>query len=308
MGDALAWDDIDQLTGGMRGVFDLPCPLCSGSRKPANRRLKVLRIWREDEEFARFSCAHCGAHGWAAADGAQRPQHRGALWGALYGGRRLTDEEGRRQIVEHREEIERVAFAEFCFFSASPIAGTPAEAYLERRRVPPGADMRFAQHMPFGRNSERSAPALIVAARNLAGELRAVQATYLEPDGRAIRGDSGRTLRLTHGALQGAAAQLEPLTGDTLAIAEGTEKARAFTALFSIPTWAAFGSANLVKFQVPPTVRELYVAGDNDQAGFDAATALAERACSQCRVIVSLPPNVKDWDDMLAARPGQRAA
>ena len=36
---------IDELTDGKLGVHDTPCPLCSSSRKPANRQKLVLKIW-----------------------------------------------------------------------------------------------------------------------------------------------------------------------------------------------------------------------------------------------------------------------
>lgn len=35
---------INELTAGKLGVHDTTCPLCSPTRKPANRRKRVLRI------------------------------------------------------------------------------------------------------------------------------------------------------------------------------------------------------------------------------------------------------------------------
>jgi DNA-directed RNA polymerase subunit RPC12/RpoP len=58
--------DIDRLTGGKIGVFDKRCPNCSAFRHTsANRRAKVLRIYRIDENFAGFHCDHCGEKGFA---------------------------------------------------------------------------------------------------------------------------------------------------------------------------------------------------------------------------------------------------
>src|SRR4051794_34693197 len=64
---------IDRLTNGRIGQFDIPCPLCSPRRKAKNRRLKVLRIWRTDENFAGYSCIHCGEKGFARDKNAPPP-------------------------------------------------------------------------------------------------------------------------------------------------------------------------------------------------------------------------------------------
>ena len=61
--DALA------LAGGRFGKIDLACPSCGPlCKSPANRKRKVLRVWCDDPDFARFNCARCGAHGCAAPD------------------------------------------------------------------------------------------------------------------------------------------------------------------------------------------------------------------------------------------------
>src|SRR5215211_3115819 len=46
------------------GVADVPCPLCSVLHNPGRR---VLRIWREREDFIGFACARCGEKGWAGS-------------------------------------------------------------------------------------------------------------------------------------------------------------------------------------------------------------------------------------------------
>src|SRR6266540_153652 len=60
-------DDVDRLTGGRPGQFDVPCPLCGPHcRSALNQRRKVLRVWRVDHGFAGFHCARCGEKGHAS--------------------------------------------------------------------------------------------------------------------------------------------------------------------------------------------------------------------------------------------------
>ena len=60
--EIISWPVLMALTGNRVGVFDVPCPLCSSQRKPANRKKPVLRVWRDERpDFATYCCAHCGA-------------------------------------------------------------------------------------------------------------------------------------------------------------------------------------------------------------------------------------------------------
>ena len=53
---------LQDLSGGAAEA-DSTCPLCSASRKPFNRKKKVLRIWNKEPGFATFKCMHCDASG-----------------------------------------------------------------------------------------------------------------------------------------------------------------------------------------------------------------------------------------------------
>ena len=69
----LVFDQLAALSGNRFGTVDVPCPLCAPRY---NAKKKVLRIWRDDELFIRFSCARCGEKGWSrdgARPGAVRP-------------------------------------------------------------------------------------------------------------------------------------------------------------------------------------------------------------------------------------------
>lgn len=53
---------LQELSGGAAEA-DSTCPLCSASRKPFNRKKKVLHIWNPEPGFATFNCTHCSASG-----------------------------------------------------------------------------------------------------------------------------------------------------------------------------------------------------------------------------------------------------
>ena len=68
-GEIISWPVLMALTGNRMGVFDVPCPLCSHLRKPANRKKPVLRVWRDERpDFATYYCARCSAHGYVHSD------------------------------------------------------------------------------------------------------------------------------------------------------------------------------------------------------------------------------------------------
>src|SRR5215207_55276 len=61
------------------GIIDATCPLCSAVHNP---RRRVLRIWRDHENFIGFACARCGEKGWARSSDkgtALSPERRALL-------------------------------------------------------------------------------------------------------------------------------------------------------------------------------------------------------------------------------------
>src|SRR3954469_12928229 len=65
---ALAFDHLLELVGNQLGVFDRACPLCLSRVSNSGRPRRVIRIWREHEDFARYYCTRCGEKGWAKSD------------------------------------------------------------------------------------------------------------------------------------------------------------------------------------------------------------------------------------------------
>jgi hypothetical protein len=114
---------VNQLTGGRLGVFDTRCPLCSASRKPANQRKQVFRIWRDDRDFATYHCVHCLAHGHIHEGYAARPDP-------------VALERAKREAAErHRiAATERLRKARWLWSQRRPLTGSIGEAYLRDAR------------------------------------------------------------------------------------------------------------------------------------------------------------------------------
>src|SRR3546814_19909938 len=120
------------------------------------------------------------------------------------------------------------------------ISGTLAERYLESRRLePPAEELRFHPRCPYRPKPWTTYhPALLVAVRE-GRRLTAIQRIFLDSQTAGYRmkpmlGGPGR------GAWQGGGQGTT-----TLALAEGSETARALTLLKAIPCWASRGARRL---------------------------------------------------------------
>lgn len=166
-----------------------------------------------------------------------------------------------------------------------PIIGTPVEAYLACRAIPPvhGLEaLRFHPRCWYRPSSDDTGdvpsamPAMIAAVTDSAGNITGAHRTWLTPDGSAKapvacpRRAMGHLLG--HGVRFGAAAPV-------MAAGEGIESTLSlFAALPMLPAIAALSSAHLAALAFPPRLRRLYVAREADPAGHKAFDRLARRA------------------------------
>src|SRR5262245_46211871 len=127
---AITLDEIDRLTGGRLGTFDVQCPLCGPHRREfTNQRRRVLRIWQIEPTFATFHCARCGEKGYAREQSAPPPDPV-----KLERVRREAAE--RARIAARQDEAaaaHRQQLALEIWQQAVSIAGTPAATYLASR-------------------------------------------------------------------------------------------------------------------------------------------------------------------------------
>lgn len=186
------------------------------------------------------------------------------------------------------------------FAMAQPIRGTLAESYLRRRGITALHDVGALRFHPrcFYRAHDDAPretwPALLAAVTAPDGTIAGVHRTWLARDGagkapvatprRAI----GRLLG--HGVRFGAAQ-------DVLAAGEGLETMLSLRCVLpGMPMIAALSANHLAALVLPPGLRRLYIARDNDAAGRHAADTLAARAEAAGIEALTLTPTADDFN------------
>ena len=87
-----------------------------------------------------------------------------------------------------------------------------------------------------------------------------------------------------------------------LAAGEGIETVLSLRLVMpTLPMVAALSAAHLAAMQFPRSLRRLYVIRDNDSAGSQATTRLADRANGDGIEAIILSPRLKDFNDDLRA-------
>jgi putative DNA primase/helicase len=183
---------------------------------------------------------------------------------------------------------------------ARPIAGTPAERYLEGRGlVAASSELRYhprTPHGPYPLTVFR--PALIAAVRDRE-DVVAVHRSFLDP--RRSRLASIEEPRCGLGRFGAGAVRLGGVAR-RLGLAEGIETAMSASALFGPPCWATLGTERFRLVDLPSEVEELVLFLDND-AGGRRAEALARSAFAHFSIEAHYPRRRgADWNDVLRAR------
>jgi hypothetical protein len=189
------------------------------------------------------------------------------------------------------------------FHMSYPIASTLAEAYLRHRGITgflETSSLRFhsrCYYRPDRHAPTQTFPALIAAIADASGAIVGVQRTWLDPSGKdkaAIE-----TPRRAMGRLRGHGVRFGSVE-DTMAAGEGVETIMSLRcALPRLPMIAALSASNLAALSLPPTLRRIYIARDNDAAGDDATDQLAQRASSAGVETIVLSPMFADFNDDL---------
>jgi hypothetical protein len=168
------------------------------------------------------------------------------------------------------------------FRSGRPIAGTPVEAYLRARGITGRLDWPALRYHPsvYYRETENAPlevwPALLAAITGLDGAITGILRTWLDPvrPAKAPLADPRRAL----GHLLGNGVRFGEAP-DILAAGEGVETMLALKSVLPLlPVIAGLSTNHLAALELPPALRRLYVARDNDAAGLRAANRLRERA------------------------------
>lgn len=190
------------------------------------------------------------------------------------------------------------------FAMGVPIAGTLAETYLRKRGI---TDLRGADALRFhprcyyrpDDGPTETWPALLGRVTDLSGRQTAAHRTWVSPDG------SGKapidTPRKAMGDLNGHGVRFG-IGAEVQAAGEGIETMLSIrSALPNLPAVAALSAAHLGAVLFPLTLRRLYIARDNGEAGEAMAAMLAERAKAAGIEAVMLIPTLGDFNDDLQA-------
>lgn len=227
--------------------------------------------------------------------------------------------EKRRIEAQKQTEAKKETVREF-WHEASPIAGTPAERYLNMRvtALPSEAiaalpSLRYHPRMFCG-PLKRECGALIGGVQGADKALIALWRIFITPEGENVRAD-GEKIKLGFGPSAGGAVRLGPVT-ETLRLCEGMETGLGVLMLNGgistpISVWPCLSTAGLIGFHIPAGVKRLEIWCDGDRHKFrkrddgilpppgrDAAEKLKARVSGQVDVDIVEPPAGSDWLDV----------
>ena len=290
----LSFRELAAVIGNGIGVFNVPCPLCSPFRRhPERRKLKVLRIWRNEPGFITFCCKHCDAVGYA------HDHERTVPLAPQQIAQRMREADAARREREQRQRSKAL----WLWDRSLPIHGTIAETYLQRARA---ITCDLPNTLRFLPGTSIHAPALIApfglpsepVPGSLGIEDMAITAVHLtrlkrdgsdrEPEGKRILGSpSGRPLVMS---------PVNDIGG--LSIAEGIEDALSLYQALGTGAWAAGSASHLaaLAYCIPPYVEAVTILVDGNDAGRRHSAKLAERilAISQGEIEVRLLDSFPD--------------
>lgn len=194
-------------------------------------------------------------------------------------------------------------YARQIWFGSIPAAGTVIETYLKTRgykgSIPDSLRCCFSlKHGP----SKRAFPAMVAGVTVYPHhDINAVHRTYLLHDGSDKAPVEPAKMML--GACGGGAVRFGEFGGDTLWITEGIETGISVFLATGKPTWATLSTSGMKAVILPPPalVPNLHIAADHDEAGIEAAQALAAREIAiGRRVHIAMPPAPgQDFNDVL---------
>ncbi len=196
------------------------------------------------------------------------------------------------------------------FAISQPPMRTLVETYLRNRGIAAMHDhgtLRFhprCYYRPDEHSPTEAWPAMIARVTDLDGRITGAHRTWLDPEGfDPIRLGKAPidTPRRAMGDLLGNAVRFG-VANDVLAAGEGIETMLSLRYIMpTLPMAAALSANHLAALLLPPTLRRLYIARDNDVAGDGAATALTERARSAGVDVITWTPTRGDFNEDLRA-------
>ena len=166
--------------------------------------------------------------------------------------------------------------------------------------------LRFSEQAPHRLGARL--PAMLAPIVDVDGEQIGVHLTYLRRDGSGKAELTKEYQRECRGLIRGGAIRLLPFNSDfALLVSEGVESGLAASELFGLPCWSAVYAGGLCSLVLPPEVRRIVIAADNDASGVGQRNALAayDRWTAEGRSVrIVAPPVVgDDFNDVLLKEP-----
>ncbi len=186
------------------------------------------------------------------------------------------------------------------FRAGHPLKGTLVETYLCGRRITAGLDepaLRFHPSVYYRAHEgapRQVWPALLAAVTDLDGRICGVNRTWLDPAnaGKAPFADPRRAL----GQLLGNGVRFG-IAEDVLVAGEGIETVLSLKSVLpAMPMVAGLSANHLAALLWPASLRRLYVARDNDDAGRIAAERLHQRGQDSGIAVHDLVPAGGDFN------------
>jgi hypothetical protein len=186
------------------------------------------------------------------------------------------------------------------FHAGRSLIGTPAESYFRARGITASLRWPSLRYHPsvYYRAHEDAPreiwPALLAAVTDSEGRITGISRTWLDPVrcGKAPLADPRKAL----GHLLGNGVRFG-VARDVAAAGEGIETMLALKSILpTLPMIAALSANHLAALDLPPTLRRLYVARDNDEAGRLAAVRLRDRAAEAELEMFELRPVLADFN------------
>jgi hypothetical protein len=185
-----------------------------------------------------------------------------------------------------------------------PVPGTVAAAYLRSRELEHAGDQPALPLPPRclywpsakePKGSDTYHPALMAAVTDLSGTVMAVGRTWLAPDGRAKA--AVRDRRRTLGNQLGHGVRFPGAVSDLMVAGERVETLLSVQGVLpAVPHVAALSGAHLAALILPPGLRHLYIARDDDPAGRRGAATLRRRAETAGILVSDLDPRADDFN------------
>jgi putative DNA primase/helicase len=210
----------------------------------------------------------------------------------------------RRVIVCPRDGAERIAHARQIYDSG--VWDERIAVYLHSREIGLTSPvLRFQEQAPHRLGGRL--PAMLAPVVDIDGEQIGAHMTYLRRDGAGKADLPKEYQRESRGMIHGGAIRLMPFDPKVeLVISEGLETGLAAAQIFALPCWSAVYAGGLRSLALPPDVRRIIIAADNDVSGAGQRNALAayDRWIAEGRSVrIKCPPDAgDDFNDVLIKR------